>query len=93
MIPPAEFATLELGAAERSALNAGSEYFPYFCMEAAFEDARTRARLEPAGITTVPLRDYIDRLLDFATRSRWGKHPIARVDAFAPDALPLRAAS
>ena len=25
----------------------------------------------------------MERLLDFATRSRWGKHPIARADAAA----------
>ena len=93
VLPPAEFAELEIGATERSALNAGSEYFPYFCMDGVFEDAQTRARLEPDGITTVPLRDYMDRLLDFATLSRWGKRPIARVDAFASAIYPLRAAS
>ena len=77
----------------RRALNAGSEYFPYFCMDAVFEDAATRARLEPDGITAAPLRDYMDRLLDFATRSRWGKRPITRGDAFATPVYPLRAAS
>jgi hypothetical protein len=30
------------------------------------------------------LGDYMDRLLDFATRSRWGKRPIARIEALAP---------
>ncbi|HTU94958.1 MAG TPA: SDR family oxidoreductase [Solirubrobacteraceae bacterium] len=95
VVPPAEFATMTLGAAERKALEAGSEYFPYFCMEGSFDDRETRKRLEPEGITTAPLRDYVDRLLDFATRARWGKRPIARADAFAADAypLPLRAAS
>ncbi|HEX3688687.1 MAG TPA: SDR family oxidoreductase [Solirubrobacteraceae bacterium] len=95
VVPPAEFATMTLGATERKALEAGSEYFPYFCMEGKFDDRETRKRLEPEGITTAPLRDYVDRLLDFATRARWGKRPIARVDAFAADAypLPLRAAS
>jgi thioester reductase-like protein len=56
-------------------------YFPYFCVQTRFEDAFTRARLAPLGISVSPLRDYLDRLLDFATRSRWGKRPIARVDA------------
>jgi thioester reductase-like protein len=95
VVAPAEFATMVLGAAERKALEAGSEYFPYFCMEGRFDDRETRKRLEPEGITTAPLRDYVDRLLDFATRARWGKRPIARVDAFAADPypLPLRAAS
>jgi thioester reductase-like protein len=97
VVTPEEFATMTLGAAERKALEAGSEYFPYFSMEGTFDDRETRKRLEPDGITTVPLRDYVDKLLDFATRARWGKRPISRVDAFAEAAadysLPLRAAS
>jgi hypothetical protein len=48
-----------------------------------FDDAMARARLEPAGITVAPLREYMDRLLDYATMSRWGKHPIARAEAAA----------
>jgi thioester reductase-like protein len=92
VVPPAEFAELTIGAAELKALSAGSEYFPYFCMDGVFEDAATRARLEPDGIFAAPLRDYMDRLLDFATRSRWGKRPITRVDAFAAP-VALRAAS
>src|SRR6202012_5880284 len=95
VVTPAEFATLTLGAAERKALEAGSQYFPYFCMEGTFDDRETRKRLEPHGITTAPLRDYVDRLLDFAPRAPWGTPPIPRVDAFADDVypLPLRAAS
>ena len=93
VVSPAEFATMTLGAAERKAMEAGSEYFPYFSMEGTFDDRETRKRLEPDGITSAPLRDYVDRLLDFATRARWGKRPISRVDAFAPEPLPLRAAS
>jgi long-chain acyl-CoA synthetase len=95
VVPPAEFATMTLSATERKALEAGSEYFPYFCMEGSFDDRETRKRLEPDGITTAPLREYVDQLLDFATRARWGKRPIARADAFAAGAYPLslRAAS
>jgi len=48
---------------------------------AVFDDARARARLIPAGVSVAPLREYLERLLDFATRSRWGKLPIARVEA------------
>jgi thioester reductase-like protein len=59
----------------------GGVYFPYFCVQTQFDDAVTRARLGPLGISVSPLRDYLERLLDFATRSRWGKRPIARVDA------------
>ena len=66
-----------------SALQAGQAYFPYFSLGTVFDADRTRARLEPQGISASPLGDYLERLLDFATRSRWGKRPISRVDAFA----------
>jgi thioester reductase-like protein len=83
VLSPQDFAALERGQTERSALDAGRAYFPYFSSETVFDQAATRALLEPAGIETSPLGDYLERLLDFATRSRWGKRPITRVDAFA----------
>jgi thioester reductase-like protein len=82
VLPPAEFAALPAhSVAQGSALEAGQAYFPYFSIDTVFEDEATRARLEPEGILASPLSDYLERLLDFATRSRWGKRPIARVDA------------
>jgi len=42
-----------------------------------------KRELDPAGIEASPLGEYLERLLDFATRSRWGKRPISRIDAFA----------
>lgn len=81
-LSPSEFASLQHGVA-RSALEGGQVYFPYFSVTTTFDDAATRSRLEPAGIRVSPLRDYLGRLLDFATRSGWGKRPIARVEARA----------
>jgi thioester reductase-like protein len=81
VLPPAEYAALQRGAVEVSALDASSEYFPYFSIGTVFETEATRARLEPEGIRAYPLGEYMERLLDFATRSRWGKRPITRVDA------------
>ncbi len=81
VVPPAEFSTAGCSAAEASALNAGREYFPYFATPTVFEQQATAAQLAPLGISVSPLRDYMDRLLDFATRSRWGKSPIARSEA------------
>jgi thioester reductase-like protein len=86
VIPPAEFSTVNCSPAEASALNAGREYFPYFASRTVFDQAAASARLEPLGISVSPLRDYMERLLDFAARSRWGKRPIARVDAQLPTA-------
>ena len=84
VVPPAEFSTAGCSVAEASALNAGREYFPYFATSTVFDQTATSARLEPLGISVSPLHDYMERLLDFATRSRWGKLPIARVDAQLP---------
>ena len=84
VLTPAEFAKLDQG----SALEGSSAYFPYFSIRAVFDEALTRARLDPAGIKVTPLREYLERLLDFATRSRWGKRPIARGDALITRAAP-----
>jgi thioester reductase-like protein len=84
VLSPDEFEALEGGGNGGTTIEGGRAYFPYFSIRAVFDDAATRERLEPAGIRVTPLGDYIERLLDFATRSRWGKRPIARVEALAP---------
>jgi thioester reductase-like protein len=84
MLTPEEFAKVERGSAPPLALEGGRAYFPYFSIATVFDDSHARARLEPAGICASPLREYLGRLLDFAARSRWGKRPIARAEAMAP---------
>jgi thioester reductase-like protein len=81
VLTPSEFAARPCGATERSAIEGSQAYFPYFAIEAVFDETVARRRLEPAGICVTPLRDYLERLLDFATLTRWGKRPIARVEA------------
>jgi thioester reductase-like protein len=76
VVPPAEFAGRNCAVIEGS-----RAYFPYFSVGAVFDDARARARLVPAGVSATPLREYLDRLLDYATLSRWGKRPLARGEA------------
>jgi thioester reductase-like protein len=88
VMSPVEFDALRAsggvaGARERSAIEGSNVYFPYFSVGTVFDDAATRARLEPSGISASPLGEYLDRLLDFATRSRWGKRPIGRAEALA----------
>ena len=80
VVPPAEFIA-NSDAGSDAALEAGSIYFPYFAVSAEFDNLRTRTRLSQAGIEPEPLNSYLERLLDFATRSRWGKRPIARAQA------------
>ncbi|MBV9605734.1 MAG: SDR family oxidoreductase [Solirubrobacterales bacterium] len=82
LLSPTEFLAGDHGIA-RSMLEEGAMYFPYFSVQTTFDDAFTRARLQAAGISVAPLREYMGRLLDFATWSRWGKRPIARAEALA----------
>ncbi len=78
----AEYAKTMTGV-QRSALGQSAAYFPYFAVDTEFDNAAARAQLEPAGISVAPLASYLNRLLDFATRSRWGKLPIGRAEAHA----------
>jgi thioester reductase-like protein len=84
VVTPEEFATLPpASAAVQQAFIAGAAYLPYFAMTAAFQDEATRTQLEPAGMRCSPLSEYMERLLDFATVSRWGKVRIPRAEAMA----------
>jgi thioester reductase-like protein len=82
VVAPSEFGALE-GGISSAALESSRVYFPYFSVGTVFDNALTRARLSPAGIQASPLHDYLERLLDFATRTRWGKLPIGRAEALA----------
>jgi nucleoside-diphosphate-sugar epimerase len=72
-----------LSETQGNALREGAVYFPYLSVRTEFDNACARARLEPAGINASPLSAYLERLLDFATRTRWGKRPVSRFEALA----------
>jgi len=65
----------------RRALRSTEALFPYFSMRVRFDDRRSRARLEPAGIRPPRPESYLDRLLDFAVTARWGKRRVTRAEA------------
>ena len=88
MVPPGLYRTVvaplvakRASRTTRRVLERSEVYFPYFAMRQRFDDARARALLEPRGIAPVPLRDYFERLVDFAQAARWGRRPIGRADA------------
>ncbi len=85
VLEPAEFAAYQqrLTAVQRSTLLQSAAYFPYFACATEFDNRGARACLEPSGISPSPLVSYLERLLDFATRTRWGKRPVSRLDALA----------
>jgi long-chain acyl-CoA synthetase len=85
VLDPVEFTRYAntLPSRQETALRQSAVYFPYFAVRTEFDNARARERLEPAGISASPLAAYLERLLDFATRTRWGKRPVSRVEALA----------
>ncbi len=85
VLSAAEFAehAKSMTGVQRSAIGQSAAYFPYFAVDTEFDNTAARAQLEPAGISVSPLASYLERLLDFAIRSRWGKRPIGRAEALA----------
>jgi long-chain acyl-CoA synthetase len=67
-----------VASSTRRVLERSEAYFPYFAMRLRFDDARTRALLEPMGIAPPPLPDYYERLIEFARAARWGRRPLDR---------------
>jgi thioester reductase-like protein len=65
----------------RRLLERSEVYFPYFAMRLRFDDARTRALLDPMGITPTPLSSYFERIIEFAQAARWGRRPLDRAEA------------
>lgn len=65
----------------RAALEKSEVYFPYFSSRVRYDDRRARRRLQPAGIEVTPVEGYFDRLVEFATASRWGRSAITRAQA------------
>jgi Male sterility protein len=62
----------------RHALTRSEVFFPYFAMQVAYDDRRTRVTLGGAGIRPTPLRTYFDRLVEFALAADWGRRQIPR---------------
>ncbi|HWD84113.1 MAG TPA: SDR family oxidoreductase [Solirubrobacteraceae bacterium] len=81
LIPPADFDLGAVDPARQRVFAEAAAYFPYFSVQTRFDNRQTRALLDPLGIHATPLSDYLDRLLDFATHSLWGKRPITRAQA------------
>ena len=65
----------------RRAIRRIEALFPYFTMRVRFDDSRSRARLEPAGIRAPRPESYLERLLDFAVAARWGRRRVSRAEA------------
>jgi thioester reductase-like protein len=72
------------GDAERRRLLHTSEaFFPYFATKVTYDTARSRAALDPCGVSPAPLSAYFDRLLDYAQLADWGRSPLTRAEIHA----------
>ncbi len=85
LLSPHEFADYakSLTGVQRATLGHSAAYFPYFACSTEFDNCQARARLEPDGIDASALTSYIERLLDYAILTRWGKRPVSRIEALA----------
>jgi thioester reductase-like protein len=68
----------------RAALERSEVFFPYFAMRVRYDTTRTIARLRGTGVAAAPLRDYFDRLLDYAVAAKWGRRAATRIEAVGP---------
>lgn len=77
-----------LPAAERKALAACAVYAPYTRIEARFCDRRERALLGAAGVVLPAPTELLPRVIDYALRADFGRHPepARRSRPVAPDA-------
>jgi thioester reductase-like protein len=62
----------------RRTLRSSEVFFPYFAGRTRYDNRRARVALRTAGIGTTPLREYFDRLVEFALAADWGRRPIPR---------------
>jgi long-chain acyl-CoA synthetase len=69
----------------RKALEASEVFFPYFAMKVRYDTTGAAAGLAHTTVRVPQLRDYFDRLMDFAVAADWGKSatPLHRHDAHA----------
>jgi long-chain acyl-CoA synthetase len=60
----------------RDMLKKGRVYRPYMAFRASFDTAEERSVLDPLGIRPPLVREYFQRLIDYALQSNWGKREV-----------------
>jgi len=61
---------------KRQQLRKGKVYRPYLAFRATFDTTQVRTALDPLGIEPPPVRDYFQKLIDYAIASNWGKRGV-----------------
>jgi long-chain acyl-CoA synthetase len=60
----------------RDMMKKGRVYRPYMAFRASFDTAEGRSVLDPLGIQPPLVREYFQRLIDYALESNWGKREV-----------------
>ena len=61
---------------KRRVLRDGRAYRDYFTMRMQFDTTNAERLLNPAGIVSPPVLDYLDRLFDYCVASEWGRKQV-----------------
>ena len=69
--------SLLLWGRKRRVLRDGQAYRSYFTMRMQFDTSNAERLLDPAGISSPPVLDYLDRLFAYCVESEWGRKPVA----------------
>jgi long-chain acyl-CoA synthetase len=67
---------LALWGRKRRVLRDGRAYRDYFTMRMQFDTSNAERLLGPAGISSPPVLDYLDRLFHYCVASDWGRKPV-----------------
>ena len=67
---------MTLWGKKRRVLRDGRAYRDYFTMRLQFDTANAERLLNPAGIVSPPVLDYLDRLFDYCVASEWGRKQV-----------------
>lgn len=80
-------------AKRRRALSASEVFFPYFTMRVRYDTTNARAALADTGVTVPPLRDYFERLMDYAVAADWGRATASRAPSRSSSSSPASRSS
>ena len=72
------FAAAQRGASEgviRVMFRVLDQFLPHLTLYQSFENARTKANLESAGIRMPAIESYYEKIIDYCVRTNWGKSP------------------
>jgi nucleoside-diphosphate-sugar epimerase len=69
---------LAIWGKRREQMKKGKVYRPYLAFRATFDTTNARTALAPLGVQPPPVREYLQKLIDYAIATDWGKREAER---------------